>query len=349
MRSLRLPLLSVALLTLATHPLLLAQTQDAAPVDTVSLLKELHRLRDQQNLESNKSRQSALKDVISAANNPERAILLWEEAIRVVQFSGAPKENSVFRDWKEKEGDAFNAPLVRNAARLYFMWLSLTIQRDGGTPVKDLLPQVLAYTKELVTQDQAVSALEDMIKQEKEAPKPAKPVPPPPVGVHHKATHDQIKKMHDTIFRRPIDGSPVVQWLRLKDFINAEGWEKQPSNFDGIYNSIILPEFRLNRDPKALEYWDLKYNREAEVAARTKLAFEVEKFTTLRRPVLMWSRAEEMLAIGHKNRALTEMLSVIRANPLHPEAANWVVKLEQLLAPPVAPEDGTVPPPVPAK
>ena len=345
MRSPRLPIVSLALTVLGAGPALFAQ--DSSPVDTAALLKELHRIRDQQTVQSTQSRQAALKDIQSAASNPDRAVLLWEEAIRIVQFSGAAKENVIFREWKEKEGESLNSPIVRNAIRLYFIWLSITIQRDGGTSVKELLPQIFAFTKELLVDEQASYKLDDSNKNDKEAPKlPVKPAPVIP-GVHHKATDDQVKRMHDSILKRGIDGSAIAQWLRLKDFINPENWEKTPGNIDGIYTNIILPELRLAHDPSALEYWDLKYNREADAATRTQLAFDLEKFTSLRRPVLMWSRAEEMLLIGYKNRALREMLSVIRGNPLHPDAVTWIARLDQLLAPPA--EDAAPAAPAPAK
>lgn len=336
MRSLRLFLASVSLLT--TVPPLVAQVppaQDAPAVDTATLLKELHRIRDQQTTQSKQTRQTALQHITAAAASGERAVALWEDAVRAVQFSGAPKENAGFREWKDKEGEALNGPLARNAARLFFIWLGLTIQRDSGTPLKDLLPQVIAYTKELAADEQAADVLEDSIKREKEQAGGNKRQP-----AQRKATDDQIKKMHDHILNRGVGSSPVVQWLKLGDFINPEKWEKQPGNLDGIYNQIILPELRAQHDPRVLEYWDLKLRKEGEAAVKTKLAFDLEKFNTQRRPSLLWSRAEEMLLLGQKNRAIGEMFGLIRSNPQHPEAAAWIPRLEAVLAP-AAPPNGS--------
>ncbi len=337
MRSLRLSVASVALALLASTPPLRAQTppaQDASPVDTASLLRELHRIRDQQTVQSKQTRQTALQHVTAAAGNAERAVALWEEAVRAVQFNGAPKENAGFREWKDKEGEALNGPLARNAARLFFVWLGLTIQRDGGMPLKELLPQVVAYSKELAADLQAEDVLEESIKHEKESANGNKRQAP-----QRKATDEQVRKMHDHILNRGLASSPVVQWLKLGDFVNPEKWEKQPGNLDGIFTQIILPELRVQHDPRALEYWDLKLRKEGEAAVRTKLAFDLEKFTTQRRPTLLWSRAEELLLIGQKNRAIGEMFGLIRGNPQHPESAAWIARLEALVAPaaPAAP------------
>lgn len=329
MRSLRFA--PVALALLSTVAPLLAQGQDAPAVDVAALLKELHRIRDQQAVQSKQTRQTALQQINAAATSGERAVAMWEEAVRAVQFDGAPKENAGFRDWKDKEGEALAAPLARNAARLYFVWLGLTIQRDAGTPVKDMLPQIIAYTKELVGDQIAEDALDESIKRERESAAGSNKRP-----AQRKTSDDQVKRVHDQILRRPVGSSPVVQWLKLTDFVNPENWEKQPGNLDGIYTQTVLPELRAQRDPRIVEYWDYKLKREGEVATRTKLAFDIEKFNTLRRPTLFWNRAEDMLAIGQKNRAIGEMFNVIRASPQHPEVAGWIAKLEAVLAPPAA-------------
>jgi hypothetical protein len=69
---------------------------------------------------------------------------------------------------------------------------------------------------------------------------------------------------------------------------------------------------------------------------KSKLAFEIEKFNTQRRPALLWSRAQDLLAIGQKNRAATEMFGIIRSSPTSPELPAWIAALESVLAPPPA-------------
>jgi hypothetical protein len=290
-------------------------------------------------------------------------LVLWEEAIRATQFAGVSRESAAFREWKEKEGDGLSSPLAKNALLLYFRWLHLTIQRDAGTPVKELLPQIFAYSRDLLADEQLVIENEEAIRKEKELATLANPGNPaakkgPPAPVH-KASHDQSRRAHDAILKRGLSGSPIVQWLRLADFINPGEWESNPGNFDGIYLKIIQAAYREAKDPKALEYWDLKIRREGDAAARTRLAFDADKFTSLQRPILLWNRAEELHLIGMRNRGILEMLNLIRNHPLHPQAAAWIKRLELILAPPTegaeaAPTptptpDAPNPTPIPAK
>ena len=153
-----------------------------------------------------------------------------------------------------------------------------------------------------------------------------------------------MKRVHDSVLNKSVTNSVVAQWLKLSDFLHLEQWENTPGNYDGIYRNIVLPELRQQKDIRVLEYWDGKLKREAEAATKTKLSFEVDKFNTQRRPSLIWSRTQEYIALGQKNRAITDMYNLIRSFPMHPEADEWIGKLEAMLLPP----DPTVTPAAPA-
>ncbi|MEA3209135.1 MAG: hypothetical protein QOE70_2192 [Chthoniobacter sp.] len=328
MRPLHPSLLPGALALLATVVPVLAQVQDSPPVDLSLLLQELKKIREQQTVQMKQQRQTAMQQIQPAASSAERAVVLWEEAVRATQFDGAPKEGTAFKDWKEKEGEGLSGAAGRNAARLYFNWLVLTMQRDAGTPVKDLLPQVIAYTKDLTADQQQIEALDESIKRDKDLASSGKH------GAQRKGNDEQVKKMHDQILRKNLTASPVVQWLKLADFVNPKNWEASPGNLDGIFTQIILPELRVQRDPRVLEYWDMRLKKEADAASKTKLAFDIDKFNTQRRPSLLWSRADDLFVIGQKNRAVGEMFNLIKTYPQHPDVATWIGKLEAVIAPP---------------
>ena len=202
-------LVSATALSLAAAPVF-AQTSDTAPVDLSSLLQELKKIREQQAVRAKQHRQQAFQQVTAAAASAERAVALWEDAVRAVQFDGAPKEGAAFKEWKEREGDGLNSKEGRNAARLFFSWLALTMQRDAGTPVKDLLPQVVAYTKELNADREMMEVLDEAIKKDKDLDASGKH------GVKRQGDDEKNKRMHDQILSKGLAGSPVVRWLRSK-------------------------------------------------------------------------------------------------------------------------------------
>jgi len=304
-----------------------AHAQDGQTVDIAKMIQELRLLRDQTATKVKADKLRAIQEVNAAAASGESAVNAWEKAVMATQFDGVTKEATAFKAWRDGEGEALKEPEAKNAARLYFHWLALTLQRSTGTPVKDLLPAVVNYTKELA-QDQAMSeSLEDSIKREKEKAD----------GKHGKdrqSNDADVKKMHDSILGKPLAGSMVVQWLKLGEWVAVEKWEGTPGNYDGIFEKILLPELRAQHDQRVLEYWDLKIRREIENASKSKLEFEREKFNSGRLPTLLWRRASDLAQIGFKNRAATDMFNLIRKYPTHPDATEWMGRLEEMLMPP---------------
>lgn len=362
MRTLHRPFAFAALGSwLAVAVITSAQTQDAPPPDLNSLLQELKKIREQQTAQLKQQRQQALQQVTAAAASAERAVAIWEDAVRAVQFDGATKEGAAFKEWKEREGDGLNSKEGRNAARLFFAWLALTMQHSAGTPVKDLMPQVVSYTKELNADREMMEALEEGIKKDKELAATGKHGAKRPGG----NDDEKVKRMHDQVLNKGLAASPVVRWMKLEEFISspagpgagadrgdaraggrakgAAGWEDNPGNYDGIFNSIILPELRAQRDPRLIEYWDMRLKKEAEIATKQKLTFNLDKYNNERRPSLLWSRAEDLMLLGQKNRAVTEMFNLIKTFPHHPDADTWIASLEGILIPPLPAAAAPVP------
>ncbi len=326
---------SLAVIIAALLAVPCARAQDGQTVNIGEMLQQLRQLREQTALKTKADKQRAIQEVSSAAASGESAVNAWEKAVMATQFDGVTKEATAFRAWRDGEGEVLKEAECKNAARLYFQWLSLTLQRSSGTPMKDMLPAVINYTKELLADQAAVENLDDSIKREKEKNDGKQR------GMQRKSNDGDVKKMHDNILNKGLGGSIVVQWLKLGEWVNVDHWEGTPGNFDGIYEKTILPELRAQRDQRVLEYWDMKIKREGDRAAKSKLEFEHDKFLTQKLPGLMWKKAADMAVLGFKNRAATEMFTLIRKYPQHPDAGDWMGRLEEMLMPPA-------PAPVPA-
>ena len=307
------------------------QVQDAPPPDLSQILQALRTLKGQQALQIKALKEKAYRDAQAAAASPSAAAAAWEEAVRQVQFEGAPKEGAAFREWKEKEGDALSDKECQTAAQLYFRWLALTLQRSNGATIRELLPAVVQYTKDLTSDEIAMEALTERIAKEAVLAQSGKH------GARDKRRDGQMtKRLHDQILRS-LAGSPPAKAMGIDEHLKVEQWEANPGNLDGIYTMIILPELRAMRDARVLDYWDMRIQREGEQAQKSKLAYNVEKFTQERRPALLWNKAGEYLHLGLKNRAIAEMFSLVKTYPQHPEAANWIGTLEATLMPSAAP------------
>lgn len=303
--------------------------EDAQPLDVAQTLLDLKKLREQSVTATKANKQRLLQDVAAAAASGESAAGTWEKAIMATRFDGLTKEQTAFKEWRDGEGEVFKETLVKQAARLYFNWLGLTLQRSTGTPVKDLLPAILNHAGAVANDAVAMEKLEEDIKRDRELRDGKHGAQP------QKSNDRGVQKMHDEILHKALAGSVYVEWLKIGEWVAVEAWEETPGNYDGIFEKIILPELRLQRDARAVDYWDGKIKRETDKANRSKLEFEHDKFNTQRFPILLWQRASEMASVGLKNRATAEMVRLVRTYPGHPRAVEWMAKIETLLKPPV--------------
>ena len=326
---------ALALLAAAACSLPARAAEDAPAVDTAQMLQALRQLREQSNVQAKAGKQKVMQELAAAAGSGDVAVQMWEKAVMATQFDGVNKEQTAFKAWREREGEAFKESEAKNAARLYFTWLGLTLQRSAGTPVKEMLPAIVRYAQDLATVQAEIEKLEDEIKHDKDLADGKR-------GPQPKSNKQAVKKTAQDILGKGLAGSMVVDWLRIGEWVAVEKWEGTPGNLDGIFETIVLPELRAQRDPRVLDYWDARMKREAAVALESKREFERDKFNTQRLPILLAERALEYGEIGQKNRAATEIFNVIRKYPNHPRAAGWMGKLENLLRPP-APAPAAVP------
>ena len=314
-----------------------AQLHDAPPVDLRQILEGLKQLKEQNEAGTKSRLGTAYQQVSGATSSPERAVAFWKEAVRAVQFEGAEKEGAQIKDWREGDGEALNDRLCAGAVRLHLNWLAINLQRAAGAEVKVLLPKVLEHVAAVQADQLAAEHLADTLDKARDR---ATNSP----GAKRNAQEDAIvKRVHDQVMRLSIAGSPVARWLQLGDMFRDAGrkakdsgqssWELVAGNVDGIYDTVILPEYRASKDPRLLDYWDMVLKRETERTRDRKLDVEQRDWNQVKRPGILWARAQDVLLLGQKNKAITEMFNLIKTFPQHPEAAKWITQLEALLLP----------------
>lgn len=272
---------------------------DGPPVDVKTMLDTLHTLKEKQEVSAKAQLARVVGDFYHAASSNAAAIDFYEEAIRATQFQGQSRENAQFRDWKKKEADKLKSPEMQIAARLHLNYLALTLQRAAGSKIEDLMPQLIGYTSQILE--------------------------PGPM-------------LDQPLMKQKITDSLFVKWYAIGgQLAGLEKWEMSPGNADGVFEKSILPYLREKKDPRLLSYWDEKIQREAALATSSRLAFNAESFNQVRRPALLWSRAQDMIVLGQRNRALAEMFALVKNNPGHPDVGTWIDQLQHLLAETPAP------------
>ena len=323
----------------------LAQLNDIPPVDMKQVLQGLRQFKEQNETGLKTRRNAAYQQITAAASSNERAAAYWRDAVLAVQFAGVDHQTTAVRDWMQGEGEGLKLAECANAARLHLVWLGLTIQHAAGAETAKLLPSIIDFVKQLDVDEAAIAHVSELIDKAKERAGNAKR------AATNKALSEEThaKKLHDSILKTSVVNSPVSKNLQIADLLGdvakkrkkgedgePAAWETVPGNVNGIYNAIILPEFRDAKDPRLIDYWDMMLRKGQEGIYAGMPAFDERQWTQVKRPGMLWSRAQDLLVIGQRNRAITEMFNLIKAFPQHPDVAGWISQLEQIVAAPAS-------------
>jgi len=321
----------IASLTMFAAPFTaLIHAQDAPPVDVAGILNSLKVIQKQQSTDSKAGKLKIAQELIATSRDTNAAITYYEEAIRATKFEGESRESIQFQEWKKGETDRMKSKPFRDALCLHLFYLGLTMERSAGIEVKDLLADLISYT-------QQVMLLEDT---------PAAPSFVP-AGRPGGKKQGESGSETDEWLKQSLPSSVFVKWLLLSDYVSAvENWELAPGNVDGIYSKTILPEFRRTKNPQLTQYWDMRIARESSIAASTGKNFDTDKFNQITMPDLLWSRAQELLVLDQKNRAIMDMVKNIKSYPTHPNVPQWISQVQQILQPPTSPDAVAPAPPV---
>lgn len=335
--------------------------QDAQPMDVKQLIEALKTLREQNEAGIKTRRQQAYSRVMAAAASGAAAVAFWKEAVKEVQFDGVAHQGSKLSEWRDGDGDALSSKECQTAARLHLYWLGLSLQHAMGTETKTMLQNVIDFTRQVRAEEEVMNKLDNSIERAKDKKD------------RKDAEADiAVKRVHQQIFKTSVGGSPVARWLQLGDLLGDDakrrpggkgggegrgeqgraesggGWEFTPGNIEGIYNAIILPEFRATKDARLLEYWDLRIKTEGDRIAEKKLDVEQRDWTQVTLPSLQWSRAQDVMLLGQKNRAIGEMFRLVKGFSQHPNAGGWISSLEGIIVAATTPAAPAAPAPAPA-
>jgi len=272
-----------------------AAAQDGPAVDEKSILDFLQKTKPAETEATRTQASKAIQDLSAAAASPASAIAFFTNAMKAISFAGQPRAQILFMEWKKAEEEHLKNPEMRSAICLHLRYLVLSLQHACGMTVSRSLPTLIAYCDQVASSKQGVQQ------------------------------HDMLQKIN-------IHRSIFTKWYGIEKLLEGfDDWESSPGNVDGIWQKTILPQLRKDKDPRVILYWDNKLKSAAATASKTRRAFDSDQFDNIAKPGLLWSRAEDLIEIGQRNRGLTEMLAIIKGWPNHSERANWRAEMETIL------------------
>lgn len=315
----RVPLV-VGFISLTTLPLL-AQQQDAQPVNVTAILQDLDKMEQTQKQTMLSTRQAAASQIQAASTNANAAVELYTQAVEAMQFDGIKNKGSNFAEWKNGRGAILRTNEMKTILLFHLRYLSLSLQRAGSDKPALFAQPAYDYVKDLGAFDP------NFIKLSQKGPEPQSQR-----DKDDAVLNKEILAAKKELLGGSLNDSIFVRWLRLESFLpKGDDWELKPGDIAGILEKDIRPVLRKAKDPRLLETWEFEMKIKADRVTSGRLEHDAVDFNTVTRPQLQFSRANDMVEIGQKNRAITEIYSMIKTYPTHADFGQWVARLRELL------------------
>lgn len=146
--------------------------------------------------------------------------------------------------------------------------------------------------------------------------------------------------------------SPVIQAFELDRYLTRPHWNRNPTDFGGMYDQTLLFVAKTESPESMATLWDSRINNEA--AFRKEQMAEPEYLLWVKNevPALRWERATFLYDDGPSAIAgMADMLKVIKEFPAHADAPSWVQQLRTSVnassATPATSDPSATPPPAP--
>lgn len=292
---------------LATTLLPVQAERDTAPINSEQILKEVEQLEVKQKSRLLESKTQMLNILQNSLKSGPAASRLYEDAVEATQFNGRKDKSQAFSDWKKKNADLLRSQEMQAALELHLRYLVLSLDRAASEKEIDFVNPSLAYINDVskILLDQA------------------KGISFPP----------EAKALLD----RSLAESIFTKWMLLSPWLpNATDWELNPGNIDGIFEKNIRQPLRKENSPLLVGTWDFQIKIQADRITLGRLDYEADKFQIVTQPRMLFSRANDMILVGLKNKGCTEILQLLRSHPEHPDFPKWAEKIRQVFSSPPA-------------
>lgn len=295
-------LLAATLSGVLLTPALRAQS-DASLPNPDAILRELETIEQKQKHTKAGTKNAILAQLQTSAASGAAAASYYAQAVEEVQFQGQKGKAEAYADWKKKNADLLRGKPMQTALVLYLRYAALAMQRKDMEKPETLVPASLQYLNDLIAAD----------------------------GVFEEGAPDDAR----SLLNKPLDSSVIAQWLRLADWLPGDqDFCRTPGDVTGILDKNIRPYLRKAKDPRLIETWDLQIKVEADRATKTRSEHKAEQFNNVTCPKLLFQKAQDMIAIGQPNRAVLEIVTLVRTHPEHPDFPKWVETIRGMVKPP---------------
>ena len=134
------------------------------------------------------------------------------------------------------------------------------------------------------------------------------------------------------MLRESVQDSDFAKAFLLDNFLKKSDWTYQPLDIAGIYDQVIFPYYLEAKPAELPAQWDARIKAEFSIRAAVMSEAEYLIYYKERFPGMLWRKADYLVSHNVNTiLAMADMLKLIRENPTHPDAVDWLKHLRTLV------------------
>ena len=259
------------------------------------------------------------QDFLEASGEKIKAAQMVLESYRNVEFGRTQEGDTLFQQWKVDNKDRISSLGFTAGAQLHVQYLALVCRQALGGERKPKAGEWAEYWESLFesrnSSENPAAASDSNAKKDKR-----------PGSVRKQGTSG----WND--FERPLQESSLVRDRQIQGFLRQVKEAEVPSGSEElVFSKVVRPRLREAKSRDLLRLWDLRItsmDQEAEKEAKTLAA---DDYKVLKRPELLWERADDLEKIGEEEAAWGGKMEILKTNPYHPKTAEWITGMQQVL------------------
>jgi outer membrane murein-binding lipoprotein Lpp len=292
---------------------------EEAKLDRAKAMEELKEIESKNEKLTQGLLEKAAKELTEAGSDKFKAVQVYLDSYRNVEFGRAQDGDSRYQQWRIDNKEKISSLDFSEAVQLHVQYVGLVCRQAFGEKEAPKAGEWGAYWEHLLATRDKVENVVDVPQNQAKAEKKT--------GVGRK----QAKQNGDD-FTYPAVQSPLVRDRQIQGFLGeVKEATVSSSSVGAVFNQVVRPHLRKAKSRDLVRLWDLRIAAMDEGMGKEVKTLGLDDYKVLKRPELMWERADDLEKMGEQESAWAKKMEIIKSCPYHPKLAEWIGEMKQAL------------------
>jgi outer membrane murein-binding lipoprotein Lpp len=292
---------------------------EEAKLDRAKVLAELKEIEAKNEKLTQGLLEKAAKELTEAGGDKFKAVQVYLDSYRNVEFGRAQDGDSRYQQWRIDNKEKISSLNFSEAVQLHVQYVGLVCRQALGEKEAPKAGEWGTYWEHLLATKDKVENVVDVPQTQAKVEKKT--------GVGRR----QAKQTGDD-FTYPALESPLVRDRQIQGFLGeVKEAAVSSSSVGAVFNQVVRPHLRKAKSRDLVRLWDLRIAAMDEGMGKEVKTLGLDDYKVLKRPELMWERADDLEKMGEQESAWAKKMEIIKSCPYHPKLAEWIGEMKQAL------------------